>query len=161
MRMVVRIVNFIAVVLVITAATLAVPQLFGVRYKIVLSGSMEPDIHVGSIIVTAPAKLEKLDVGDDITYKVNDNYVTHRIVEINREAKKVTTKGLANDVTDSPVYENQIVGKVLFSVPRVGFAVKNILDFRGVLYLIMIVVLAAYIIAGIAEKKKEKAVEAG
>lgn len=96
------------------------------NYKVLIvqSGSMEPTIHTGSIVITKP----ELDyhVGDIITFgRISRTQVpiTHRIYKI--ENNKYITKGDANNAPDmKAVNKREIVGKVLFSVPYAGYVVS-------------------------------------
>lgn len=99
------------------------------NYKILIvqSGSMEPKIKIGSIVVVKPA--DNYEIGQVITVKDMDNpkiTVTHRLVEIKNENGReiYITKGDANNVPDrGGVEKDQIIGKVLFNVPYAGYAV--------------------------------------
>ena len=105
------------------AAVLLVPNLFGCKNMAVLSGSMEPDIPVGSIVIARPVEAGTLEVGDIITYQLQgDTMVTHRITRILEEQQQVITKGDANDVEDGdPVAYSRIVGKIVLHLPYLGF----------------------------------------
>ena len=93
--------------------------------KIVLSGSMEPAIKVGSIVIIKPA--DTYEIGDIITFGKDDRDnvpTTHRIVEMRviEGELRFMTKGDANDDSDfREVTENQIIGKVLLDIPWLGF----------------------------------------
>ena len=122
-----KVCNLLTTVLLILLAALAVillvPRLVGYRTFAVLSGSMEPELNVGSIVYTRDIAPEELKVRDILTYKLNGStMVTHRIVEVDTENKQFITKGDANDVIDgSPVNFDQVVGKVVFHVPLIGY----------------------------------------
>lgn len=104
-----------------------VPIKGGYKTLVVLSGSMEPKIHTGSIVAIKPEK--EYNVGDVITFGENTKTkapTTHRIFEIKDDngTKTYTTKGDANNAPDQkPVTQSEIIGKVLFSVPYVGYGV--------------------------------------
>jgi signal peptidase I len=95
--------------------------------KIVLSGSMEPNIRTGSIVVIKPTGT--LGIGDVITFGEDTRKnipTTHRIVDVREEGgeKFFTTKGDANDSNDNEeVKESEVIGKVLFDVPYAGFII--------------------------------------
>ena len=96
------------------------------NYKVmtVLSGSMEPAIKTGSVIITKP--VDNYAVGDIITFGRTTTPTTHRIHEIKEVEGRTSyiTKGDANNAPDSyPVLYRDIVGKFLFSIPYVGHAV--------------------------------------
>jgi len=105
-----------------------VPVKGGYKTLVVLSGSMEPKIHVGSVVAVKPVGEYK--VGDVITFGENTKTktpTTHRIAEVKEDGgvKSYITKGDANNAPDQkPVAQGEILGKVLFSVPYVGYAVN-------------------------------------
>jgi len=102
---------------------------FGVEIKIVKSGSMEPAIPTGSLVVVRPVDVYK--AGDVITFgedTKNEIPTTHRIESV-RTAQGgpfYTTKGDANEERDpEEVAARAVIGKVLFHVPGAGY----VLDF--------------------------------
>lgn len=115
--------TIIMVVLLILAVLLIGPKLLGFQGYAVLSGSMEPDIPVGSIVYDKEVEPETLKTGDVITYQLSDNtLVTHRIISIDENVEEIITKGDANDVEDgAPVSYSKVVGKMSFSVPLIGY----------------------------------------
>jgi len=103
-------------------------NLFGYEAKVVQSGSMEPYILTGSLIVIAPA--EQYRLGDVVTYGPDTSKsvpVTHRIVEKNSEGARAqfVTKGDANEDPDPiAVLQRDIIGKVMFSLPYLGYVIE-------------------------------------
>lgn len=99
------------------------PKLFGVQLRAVLTGSMEPELPVGSLIVAAPAPFEKVKVGDDVTFVINKDLkvVTHRVIAKDEGNQMVTTKGVANKMSDAPTRYENVLGVVRFHVPYVGY----------------------------------------
>jgi signal peptidase len=101
----------------------------GIKVKVVKSGSMEPAIKTGAIVVIKPESSYK--TGDIITFGPDTKTqvpTTHRIVSVTGEGRSVIfkTKGDANDSEDpNDTRLSDIHGKVIFSLPYVGF----ILDF--------------------------------
>lgn len=101
----------------------------GVKVKVVKSGSMEPAIHTGGIVVDMPAS--EYHVGDVVTFGADTKTqipTTHRIVAIEQVDNNLifTTKGDANDAPDNgKIRLADIHGKVIFTVPYVGY----VLDF--------------------------------
>jgi len=94
--------------------------------KVVKSGSMEPAIHVGSIVVIKPTATYA--VGDVITFGEDTKTqipTTHRIVKIEGAGEQMTftTKGDANDTDDqTSTSVTRVKGKMLFTVPYLGYA---------------------------------------
>lgn len=99
------------------------------NYKVltVLSGSMEPAIKTGSVVVVKPSQDYK--IGDIITFgemsktKTPTSHRIHDIKVVDGQPVYIT-KGDANNAPDQrEITGKEIIGKVLFSVPYVGFAV--------------------------------------
>lgn len=101
------------------------PSFFGLSFAVVATGSMEPAISAGDVIVVCSQ--ETYEEGDIVTYYSEDfqGYVTHRIVSKTGDA--VITQGDANNTQDSPITEGDIVGKVV-SVWRGFGSVVNFLQ---------------------------------
>ena len=92
-------------------------SLLGFRTYKVITGSMEPYLHVNDIVVIK--KCNDYKVNDVITYKKDNEYITHRIISINDN--EVITKGDANNIQDEPIRKNNIVGKVVYKFKFFGF----------------------------------------
>lgn len=116
--------TILLVLLAILAAAMLFPNLFGCKSMAVLSGSMEPNIPVGSIVYTGAVEFETLEPGDVISYYLGDSstLVTHRVVSVDQNERTVVTKGDANAVEDgAAVPESKIMGRVLFHLPFLGY----------------------------------------
>ncbi len=104
----------------------------GITPYSVLSGSMEPTYHVGSIIYVVRQKPQDIKVGDAITFKVHKSVpATHRVVEINYEKQQFLTKGDANDSSDAPVSFTRLIGKPIFTIPNLGYFAGWLSTARG------------------------------
>lgn len=117
--------SIIAVFLLLALINL-LPRLFGIRPFVVLSGSMEPEIPTGGVIfVDTNIPPDQIHVGDIITYALDDTTVTHRVIA--ETVTSVTAKGDANEQADfSPVSRDQILGRVLFDIPHLGYLYTRI-----------------------------------
>ena len=118
----------LVVVVVALALLLAGARLFGLQVYTVLSGSMEPNYHVGSIIYVKDVEPDTLQVGDAISFMISESTVaTHRIIEIlpdedDPNVIRFRTKGDNNDIPDTnPVHCNNVLGKVVGTVPLLGY----------------------------------------
>ena len=157
-----KFINAIIIVILLIVAMLTLgPKLFGNQTLAVLSGSMEPNIHVGSLVIVQDVDFNDLEVDDVITYRLSeDTMVTHRIIEIDEEKQEVITKGDANDVADgTPVTANNIVGKVKYTIPFLGYVVLNIktpLGIVGICAVVFVILLVNFIPEIIEENKKNK-----
>jgi len=115
-------------VVVVFALLLVGARLFGMQVFTVLSGSMEPNYPVGSLIYVQPAEPEDIKVDDVITFVLPDETpATHRVVRIDAENEHFYTKGDANDEEDgSPVYFKNLLGKPVFTIPYLGYVASYI-----------------------------------
>jgi signal peptidase len=93
------------------------------HYEPVFTGSMEPAIPVGSIVVIKSANPETLTIGDVICFKIESESlttVTHRIINITNEG--FITKGDANEDPDTwTVKKENVIGKVTTTIPYIGY----------------------------------------
>ena len=127
-------VNVIYTIIVVAVLALALlfvgtkVDILGYEVKIVQSGSMEPAIMTGGIVVISPSSL--YSVGDVVTYgrdTKNSIPVTHRIVEKMGEGRSATyiTKGDANEDNDpKAVTSRELIGKVAFTIPYIGYVIQ-------------------------------------
>lgn len=113
---------------ILLAVALVGVRLIGLNPYVVLSGSMEPVYHVGSLIYVKDVDYRELEVGDAITFMLNEDTVaTHRIMEVlvdeeDPETIRYITKGDANDAPDgSPVHYKNVIGKPVFTIPYLGY----------------------------------------
>jgi signal peptidase I len=128
----VQIVAVAALLLLVGALLIgAAPALFGYESLVVLSGSMRPAIEVGDLLVVGPVAPDRIKVGDVLSYRTAerpDIVVTHRVVGISLDPQgrlSVQTKGDANDSVDTvSVDQGSLVGRVLYSIPRLGYVVE-------------------------------------
>lgn len=150
---------FLAVALLL-AVLLAGVRLVGLKVFHVLSGSMEPVYHVGALVYVKPVDPAKLEIGDDITFSTGRGLVlTHRIHEILPEEQEgdglcFRTKGLANKSPDAnPVRERDIIGKVVFSVPYLGYVSDSLQKPPGLYIILVLTALFLLVPEFLADKK--------
>lgn len=125
--------TLIVVVVVIFALLLAGARLVGLQVFTVLSGSMEPTYHVGSLIYVKDVDYTQLESGDVITFMLDEDTVaTHRIVEVvpdeeDASVLRYRTKGDANDAEDgSLVHYKNVIGSPVFTIPYLGYVASYI-----------------------------------
>lgn len=108
---------------------------------VVLSGSMEPTIKTGSLILTTATDTSYLQKGDIITFQKDENRdipVTHRVEEV-KDNGSFITKGDANDTIDNiEVLPSQVQGKLLVSIPWLGYVVTFSKSLYGIILLVII-----------------------
>ncbi len=117
------------IVFILTASIVALnSNLFRFWMAAVGSGSMEPTINVGDVIIVDKGyqkKLEKLVVGDILVFKIGKNIYTHRITKItkNNNEYNINTKGdRKGQLEDSWVVTNQdVIGVVKYKIKYIGY----------------------------------------
>ena len=99
-------------------------KICGMHLFTVLTGSMEPTYHTGSLILVQPTATSELQKDDIITYMVSETKVlTHRIVEVvpdqnDPNTLRFCTKGDANNANDPTlVHQKNVIGKPVFEYP--------------------------------------------
>ena len=143
----------IIAVIIMASLSLVIPKLFGMSVYNVISGSMEPTISVGSIVYAKPTEFDKLANGDIIAYEAGASVVTHRIDEIDREDKLITTKGDANRATDvMPVAYINVIGKVVAHVPLLGYVAAGLSSIIGKLVALVLLVVGVILSSTGSEK---------
>lgn len=107
---------------------------------VVQSGSMEPSIMTGDVILVAPAT--SFHLNQVITFADEENRViTHRIIEQTGEGSALTftTKGDANRSIDIAfVQPVAILGYVVLTIPKIGYLVAWLRTPLGVIALVVI-----------------------
>ena len=129
-----NIVSSVLVGLVVLLALLLVgARLVGLEVFTVLSGSMEPAYHTGSLIYVRRVDPFTIAVGQPITFLLDEDTVaTHRVVEIVPDEEdpsvvRFRTKGDANDAPDGTlVHCKNVIGTPVFSIPYLGYAADYI-----------------------------------
>lgn len=94
----------------------ALPMPFGFGMATVLSGSMEPALSVGDLLIVQAQ--DSYEVGDMVVYQNGRMPVVHRIVDITDGT--VTTRGDANNVNDQSFSAAFVKGKVIYAIPFLG-----------------------------------------
>ena len=93
-----------------------------------LSGSMEPQLGVGSLVISRPVNAREVIVNDIITFRspTNGKLMSHRVAAVERdESYQFRTKGDANeDVDPYLVPAENVVGRVCFKVAHMGRIVE-------------------------------------
>lgn len=100
---------------------------WGWRFDIVSTGSMEPAYNTGGMVVTKPAEVNDIKVGDVILFRQilieEEARICHRVIDIEEIDGNLffQTKGDANEYSDSdPVSSQNLIGKTILYIPNVG-----------------------------------------
>ena len=123
------------------------PSVFGYSIFRVSSGSMEPELMVGDIILDKEVdNPEDLKVGDVITFKSSDYgdlLVTHKVIKAPYEENgklMLQTKGIANEVEDKPISTDNVKGIMICKVDYLDTVYNIFLSPWGLLILIALIV---------------------
>ena len=123
-----RVTTILVTMVVILAVLLVGVRLVGFQVFTVLSGSMEPTYHTGSLIYVKDVDYKEIEAGQVITFMLDEDTVaTHRVVEVVPDETDATvlryrTKGDANDAEDgSLVHYKNVLGSPVFSIPKLGY----------------------------------------
>lgn len=141
-----RLGTVVTVLVAICALTLVGMRIAGFRTFTVMSGSMEPDYSVGSMIYVKPVDYKSLKEGDVISFVANNEktVVTHRIAEIqvdenDSEVWRFKTKGDANNTADAQlVHYKNVIGTPIIKIPFIGYLAHNIQQPPGI-YIALVV----------------------
>lgn len=155
--------------IVILAVLLAGVRVIGLEIYTVLSGSMEPTYHTGSLIYVQDVDPYEIEAGQVITFLLDEDTVaTHRVVEVLPDENDPTvvrfrTKGDANDAEDgSPVHYKNVLGSPVFSIPQLGYLANYIQNPPGTYIaisvgaILLLLILLPELFSGDEEDKPKK-----
>ena len=138
-----------------------IPDVFGIKPMIVLSGSMEAQIHTGDLVFVKIVDTNTLKENDVISFRnEEDKVTTHRIVEITKEdgTRKFRTKGDANNTEDDKlVEEKDVEGIYIARVPGVGNFLMFMHEPIGLATVLIVILAIGLIWLHFANKHDEKA----
>lgn len=128
-------------------------KLYNTAILVVLTGSMEPTIKSGEMIIIK--EQTDYNVDDIVTYKEDRNFfVTHRI--INKYENKYETKGDNNNLIDKPIDKDQIEGKVIYHSKVCGFFILYLLKPITLIVIIIFIVKEFFGYIYVKGEKNEK-----
>jgi len=96
---------------------------FGIRPVLVSGPSMSPAMVPGDMVIIRDVPPEAVEVGDVIRFRQGGIDVIHRVMDIQGERSEITfiTRGDYNDADDPPVPASDLEGKVILTVPKIGW----------------------------------------
>lgn len=170
-KIVLKIWNTFTTILVAAVVLLAIAlvgvRLVGLQIFTVLSGSMEPAYHTGSLIYVKDIDPAEINAGQVITFMLNENTVaTHRVVEVipdeeDASVLRFKTKGDANNTVDgSLVHYKNVIGTPVFTIPYLGYIANYIQKPPGLYIAISVGAIILLLVflpdLFVEEEKKEK-----
>lgn len=127
------VINGIIITSAMIAVTIVLLFICGIRAYIVSTGSMEPQIPIGSMcFINQNCDFQDIQCGDVITFRISEStVVTHRAVRIDNNA--IITRGDANSAEDeNAVTAENYIGKYILSIPKAGYVVRFIKSIYGI-----------------------------
>ena len=127
------------------------PKVFGYAQIIVISGSMQPAINVGDLLIIK--EQISYQANDIITFHSDQNLVTHRVIEVSNDG--INTQGDANNVADDPVPLTAVEGKMVLLIPGAGNLILFLKSPLGILLMLALLFLIIEVPFWI-ERRKQK-----
>lgn len=132
----------------------------------IISASMAPEYNIGDMVIAKTKKVEDINIGDDVVYlgkeaDFKDKIVTHRVIGKSTVDGKYVfeTKGIANELPDPKIGEDQIKGVVVFKgviISAIGKVVNNTYGFYFLLFVPLSILIFLEILDISEERKKMK-----
>ena len=122
-------------------------NIFGYSVFQIETGSMTGTLEIDDVILVKIT--QDVEVNDIITFEDDGDVITHRVIE--KDEDKLITKGDANNAEDKQIEKNQIIGKVVKTIPRLGIWIKVLSDVK-----VIVSIAITVIFLGLATKKEDK-----
>lgn len=164
-KLVTLLIVLISLIIIVQKVTNNKESFFGYRIFRVQTGSMIPKYQIGDVILLKKQDVDKIKVGDDVTYlgessSVKGILITHRVIDIQEVdgKKEFHTQGIANNLEDPVVHGNQINGVVQFKMPILTLLCK-LLNNKYIFYFGAVLPLTLYIFFRVLKANYDKKVE--
>lgn len=164
-KLVTLLIVLISLIIIVQKVTNNKESFFGYRIFRVQTGSMIPKYQIGDVILVKKQDIDKIKVGDDVTYlgessSVKGILITHRVIDIQEVdgKKEFHTQGIANNLEDPVVHGNQINGVVQFKMPILTLLCK-LLNNKYIFYFGAVLPLTLYIFFRVLKANYDKKVE--
>lgn len=134
------------------------PSFYIYKAYLISTESMEPELKKGDAIIIKKVAEDQLRINDIVTFKINGEIITHRIVridEVNSE-KFYITKGDNNNVEDSDELRfSDIEGKQIIKIPHLGNIVAGLKN--GIVIILVVLIALIMYLNKIEMKEKSEA----
>ena len=147
-NLIIFVLGIIAIIAIWTSIQLNVQNkeyidLFGYSFFSTKTGSMSPTIEKGDIVIVKIG--EQVQKNDIITYKKDNSFITHRIIEIDGDS--IIAKGDNNNTKDEPITKHAILGKVCFIINNVEIWKKVFSDISVIIPIVITVILLVILVS--------------
>lgn len=132
-----------------------IATIFGYKAFVISSGSMEPTLNIGDIVIIKETKQEQISKGNIITFRKDGYNITHRINDIIEKdgEKYYQTKGDKNTTTDMDLVKyEEIEGVYVFKIDKIG----SIITYAQNTTTIIIIICVIYLIYRISAEKDDR-----
>ena len=130
--------NLILLLVIVSCLPLTVPRLFGYEIYEIVSGSMEPEIPVGSVIYVKNVQPEDIEEEDVIAFWSGSSVIAHRVMQNKVVEGEFVTKGDANAAEDlKAVSYSELIGRIEYHFPVVGRLMAVYTSNVGKIYVIL------------------------
>ena len=146
--------------IIVLCVPVTIPKLLGYEAYTVVSGSMEPAIPTGSLVLIKGVEAREVEAEDVIAFyggPDSNAIITHRVVENRVIMGEFVTKGDANAENDmNPVKYDEFIGKVALSIPAFGLFAQILTSGEGKVIAAAVIVLSLllHVLAGFFEKRE-------
>lgn len=124
-----------------------IPSVAGIKTFVIISGSMEPYLEIGDIVIIKKCEQSEIKEGDIISFRSGESIITHRVNKILRENSNIRyeTKGDNNNISDKNyVKYEDVEGIMVQKIPRLGNVIL-LLKNKVVIIAILIIFYIMYI----------------
>lgn len=152
--------TLLIILLIAVCVPLTIPQFLGYQVYTVVTGSMEPEMPVGSLVYIQRTDAAQAQPGEIVAfYGARDSaaIITHRVVENRVVMGEIITKGDANQTNDmNPVEYENFIGTVTVSIPKLGSVAQIMTSVEGKTAAACVIALAVvlHVISIILDKDK-------
>lgn len=132
-----------------------IATIFGYKALVISSGSMEPTLNIGDIVIIKETKQEQISKGNIITFRKDGYNITHRINDIIEKdgEKYYQTKGDKNTTNDADLVKyEEIEGVYVFKIDKIG----SIITYAQNTTTIIIIICVIYLIYRISAEKDDR-----
>ena len=145
--------TIVGTAVIIIIAVVLLLSVRNMRLYIVLSGSMEPVLPVGSLVI-ADCSDTQVQSGDIAVFSKEGQTVTHRIIDITDNG--YVTKGDANKDYDAGIVAQQeILGTVILCIPYLGYGLMWLQEYRILVIGVILLLIFLILLFPKSEKKKD------
>ena len=118
-------VKFLIFIFFIVLVTSFTAGIYPIKPVVIITGSMDPIIKRGDVVIYQKINYNDIEIGDIIVYNLDSIKVIHRVIDIQNASQYgevLITKGDNNETRDSAsVLSNQVLGIVIAVIPKIGF----------------------------------------